>query len=177
MMLMRQREMRGPFAIVYNLPEDSTLSTEAQHTKDFEVVSEIVRYTQNDEEPMENKIKGVVRLGRIQEGKHRPVRVQFVGQMYRDIAVRLSFRIRYHNNDIISKTIMSKDLCREDRERAKQKYMEKKQRREAERERASSTAADERNRETPQNIDALDRPGVRAGASTSPPGETQDNVP
>ena len=148
-----------------------------QYTKDLDDVKSIVRYIEDDDEQLDDKIIRVIRLGRRQEGKCRPIRVQFVGQMYRDIAVRQSFRIRYHHaNELLSKTIMSKDLCREDRERAKRKYIEKKQRREAEQERANRTVADDQNQTTPLNID-VDRPGASAGASASPQEEVQDNVP
>ena len=83
---------------------------------------------------------GVIRLGKRQDEKCRPIRVEFVGQMYRDIAVSKGSRIRYiYESDVLSKAIISKDLCREDRERSRQKYLAKKQRREAEQERDGST--------------------------------------
>ena len=176
-MLRRQRELRGPNAIIYNLPEESQLSTEAQHNKDFENVKSILGYideTEND--LLDEKVKGVVRLGKRQEGKCRPIRVQFVGQMYRDIAVRKSFHIRYHHaNEILRKVIISKDLCREDRERAKQKYLDKKQRREAEHERDGSTVTEEQNQVPPQNIDA-NRQEENIGTSKSPHWVVLDSV-
>ena len=70
---------------------------------------------------------------------------------------------------------MSKDLCREDRERAKQKYLDKKQRREAEHERDSSTVTEEQNQVPPQNIDAS-RQEENIGTSESPQWFVLDSV-
>ena len=178
-MLRRQREMRGPYAIIYNLPEDRSLTTDAQLTKDYEDVVSILEYIVSDtegHERLDNKVKGVIRLGRRQEGKCRPIRVQFVGQMYRDIAVKLSFHIRYHHdNEVFKRTVISKDLCREDRERAKQKYIEKKQRREAGEQQSSSTETGEWNQSPPQDIGA-NRPEDEDDISSSPLWVTVDSA-
>ena len=83
---------------------------------------------------LRDHIVEVTRLGRQVEGKCRPIRVRFVRQLYRDAAVSLGYRIRYlhkdsHRNEVLGKAVLCKDLCREDREKAKEKYLLKKQQR------------------------------------------------
>ena len=99
-----------------------------------------------------------------------------MGQMYRDIAVSKGSRIRYiYEIDVLSKAIIFKDLCREDRERSRQKYLAKKQRREAEQERDGSTVTDDQNRVPPQNNDE-NRPDANIGITASPHWVVIDSV-
>ena len=146
-MLQRQREERGPFMVVFNLPEEQRIMPERQRIKDMEDITYLVSYideTAADEEGLRlsENIIDVIRLGRKTDGKHRPLRVQFRGQLYCDAAVKRGFRVRYIAGDeVLKKVVMCKDLCREDREAAKVKYMEKKQNREAARGDGGSAAA------------------------------------
>ena len=135
--LRRQREQRGPYMIVYNLPEEQGLRPHLQNNKDLNDVKYIVSYIEDEEDHdyvLKDHIVEVTRLGKHIEGKCRPVRVRFVGQLYRDAAVSLGYRIRYlhkdsHRNEVLGKAVLCKDLCREDREKAKEKYLLKKQQR------------------------------------------------
>ena len=76
--------------ILFNLPEERQIMPERQHMKDLEDVKYVVSYIDETEEEEELRLSeniiDVVRLGRKTEGKHRPLRVQFRGQLYRDAA-------------------------------------------------------------------------------------------
>ena len=75
--------------ILFNLPEERQIMPEMQHTKDLEEVKYMVSYIKEGEgeRVLSDNIIDVVRLGRKTDGKHRPIRVQFTGQLYRDAAV------------------------------------------------------------------------------------------
>ena len=87
--------------ILCNLPEEQQIMPETQSTKDMEDVKYVVSYIEEGEgeRVLSDNIIDVVRLGRKTEGKHRPLRVQFRGQLYRDAAVRRGFRIKYLTGD------------------------------------------------------------------------------
>ena len=185
-LLMRQRELRGPYMIIYNLPEEQDLMPEMQHMKDLDDVNYMVSYIEDDDDhdfKLGEHIREVTRLGRLVQGKCRPIRVKFRGQLYRDAAVRLGYRIRYlhrdsHRNEILSKAVMCKDLCREDREKAKERYLLKKQQR-------TAVADDERNISTeprngtqsPPRDFSRDRQGAGLENSTDPRRVDQHNAP
>ena len=171
--------MRGPYMIVFNLPEES--ERWSQHAQDLIDARKMVTYLEDEENEEHNtlgdKIVDVTRLGRKSEGKCRPLRVQFVGQMYRDIAVKLSFRIKYmFENEVLRKAVMVKDLCREDRETAKRKYEQRKQQRAAVQNQNISTVPVVETQVTPANL-VDDRQGASEENVTPPPRETQPRVP
>ena len=87
--------------VLFNLPKERQIMPEMQHTKDLEDVKYVVSYIEEGEGELmlSENIIDVVRLGRKTKGKHRPLRVQFIGQLYRDAAVRRGFRIRYLTGD------------------------------------------------------------------------------
>ena len=178
-MLQRQREQRGPFMILFNLPEERQIMPEMQRTKDLEDVKYVVSYIEEGEgeRVLSNNIIDVVRLGRKTEGKHRPIRVQFTGQLYRDAAVRRGFRIRYlTGDDVLNKVVMCKDRCREDREAAKAKYEEKKRSRIATVSDGSSAAAANGNQVPPQDA-SRNSQGTRRDNASPPQMEGQQGAP
>ena len=181
-MLQRQREERGPFMVVFNLPEEQRIMPERQRIKDMEDITYLVSYideTAADEEGLRlsENIIDVIRLGRKTDGKHRPLRVQFRGQLYRDAAVKRGFRVRYIAGDeVLKKVVMCKDLCREDREAAKVKYMEKKQNREAARGDGGSAAAATGSQVPPQDP-IRGRQGAERDNATPPQLRGQQGAP
>ena len=177
-MLRRQREERGPYMIVFNIPEGQHGTPDEQRSKDLSDVRNMMLYIEDDDFRIDNKVVGVTRLGKKENGKCRPIRVQFVGQMYRDVAVSLGFRIRYSNwDEVNNKAVMCKDLCREDREKAKIKYdLKKQQRAEAGNQNNGSTGAVNRVQVPPQNINN-DRQGAGERRVASPRMGNQHRVP
>ena len=117
--------------IVYNLPEEQGLRPHLQNIKDLNDVKYMVSYIEDEEDHdfiLRDHIVEVTRLGRQVEGKCRQIRVRFVRQLYFDAALSLGYRIRYlhkdsHRNEVLGKAVMCKDLCREDREKAKERYL------------------------------------------------------
>ena len=172
--LFREREKRGPFAIVFKVPEDNSLSYDRQHSKDLADVMYMMSYIGDDE--LANSVLDVTRHGGKTEGKVRPIRVQFRGQLYRDVAVRNGFQARYMNEEeYLKKAVICKDLCREDRERSKRKYEQKKQQRAREQDEAIRTEA-ERELATPpaQNEETQ---GAGLGNNVPPQVVGQDTNP
>ena len=142
---------------------------------------------------LDDKVLGVVRIGRKVDGRHRPIRVQFRDEFFRNAAVKYSFRIRYlRKYEIFKNAVMCRDLCREDRERSKRKYEERKQQRERELERngvrpeaeggqvpppnqnGSSQGAEEGNATPHQNGSSQ---GAEEGNATPPRLEDQNGGP
>ena len=94
--------------VVFNLPEEQRIMPERQRIKDMEDITYLVSYideTAADEEGLRlsENIIDVIRLGRKTEGKHRPLRVKFRGQLYCDTAVKRGFRVRYIAGDEVLK--------------------------------------------------------------------------
>ena len=75
---------------------------------------------------LQQQVVEVTRLGRKSEGKIRPVRVRFTSQFYRDVAVTNGFVIKYMDGSL-NKAKIIKDLIRDDREKAKMEYENRKQ--------------------------------------------------
>ena len=126
---------------------------------------------------LSNSVVNVTRLGRKTDGKIRPIRVQFRGQLYRDEAIRCGFIIRYMNDDdYLKQAVLCKDLCREDRERSKRKYELKKQQRAREQEEDNNRTEAERELTTPP-AQIVDSQGAGVGNNVPPQVETQNTNP
>ena len=181
-LLQRERRRRGPYAMLFNLPENERTG-EDQRYNDWINVKAILDEIMDEEVDgitLDDKVLGVVRIGRKVDGKHRPIRVKFRDEFYRNAAVKYSFRIRYlrinENCEIFRNAIMCRDLCREDRERSKRKYEERKQQRERELERISVRPEAEGGQVPPPNQNGSSQ-GAEEGNATPPRLEDQHGAP
>ena len=126
--LSRLREFRKANIVLFNLEEteEEGINDIAQKHIDMHETRVILRYIDDEELDLENKVVEVTRLGRKSEGKIRPIRIRFENEYYREAAVMNSYKIKYHEGGL-SKVKVCRDLIRDDREKAKVEYERKKQ--------------------------------------------------
>ena len=124
------REYRSYNIILFNLEEtnEEGINEIAQKHIDEHEVGIILDYIQDQGMNLRSNVVEMTRLGWKSEGKIRPLKVRFESQYHREVAVWNGFRIKYINDyEHLKKVKISRDLIRDDRDKAKIEYEKKKQ--------------------------------------------------
>ena len=172
--LNKLREHRSANAIIFGLEETQGVTSIEQHFIDEQEITTVLQYIDDEDASLDRRVVEVTRLGRKIENKVRPVKVRFTSSYYRDMAVRNGFKIKYIDSHL-DKTKISKDLIREDREKAKMEYERKKQLKQMANSGNGIRPVD--NTEEQETPTDANRQGVSAGAQAVPRQEEQQYVP
>ena len=124
---------------------------------------------------LRSNVVEMTRLGWKSEGKIRPLKVRFESQYHREVAVWNGFRIKYINDyEHLKKVKISRDLIRDDRDKAKIEYEKKKQAK-LSTNNGNRPAADNPDQTTPI-MEGNGSQGTTGGAPAPPRQENQTSV-
>ena len=111
--------------VVFGLKEEKIINKMEREEKEKEKIRKVLITAVNDEELKEIRVEEIFRIGKFEEGKHRPVKIKFATQSMAEEIISGSWRLA--GNDVFENVWINRDLDEGERRKVKELVTEAKQ--------------------------------------------------